>query len=126
MGIMSLAMGLSTVENPTKDPMAFPCEPPKIPKLKDFRYKFFPGFIELLSHKYIIKANFGEVLLEGSPKVYLVNINTITKVCEFGDKRKGYSSLVYTKGEDAPLIVLQSYKEVLGAIRKAAEGKVGS
>lgn len=124
--VLSIGLSFIQVGDPTKDPMVWPCDPPKVKATRDFRYKFFPGFVELRTNNFSINAKVGEVTLVNSPRVALINIDIISKVIEWGGRKEGYSTLVYTKGKEEPILVLQSYKDVCEAVRKAAEANVGS
>lgn len=120
-----LSLAAASTGDPAKDPLSVPCDPPKVKATRNFRYKFFPGFVEFRTNDFAINQAIGEVVLLRSEKTALINIDIIAKVIEWGGKKHGYTTLVYTKGKEGPILVLQSYKEVMGAIRKASEGKVG-
>ena len=98
---------------------------PVIKKLNSYRGDHFPGFAEFRVQE-IEYGDLGEVMLMGEPYDILLNVTYITSAYRYEDSKKtDYSTMVFTNYRDEPILIRQSYKDVVSSIRKGMEALNG-
>ena len=94
---------------------------PVIKRLTTYRGDHFPGFAEFRVQN-IEYGELGEVMLKGEPYDILMNVTYITTVYRYEDSKKtDYSTMVFTNYLEEPILIRQSYKDVVSSIRKGME-----
>ena len=97
---------------------------PVIKRLNSYRGDHFPGFAEFRVQD-IEYGDLGEVMLMGEPYDILLNVTYITSAYRYEDSKKtDYSTMVFTNYRDEPILIRQSYKDVVSSIRKGMEAQV--
>jgi hypothetical protein len=116
--LMGLTMSASVPASQMQDGI-----PPVIKKLGTFRGSHFPGFAEFRVQKYTWEEF--EMHLVGDPYEVLINVSNIDQAYRFEDKKNtDYSTLLFVNYEKEPLLIRQSYKEVVSSIRRGMEAMV--
>jgi len=94
---------------------------PVIKRLTSYRGDHFPGFAEFRVQD-MEYGDLGEVMLKGEPYDILLNVTYITTAYRFEDaKETDYSTMVFTNYQEQPILIRQSYKDVVSSIRKGME-----
>ena len=97
---------------------------PIIKRLSSYRGDHFPGFAEFRVQD-IEYGDLGEVMLMGEPYDILLNVTYITSAYRYEDAKKtDYSTMVFTNYREQPILIRQSYKDVVSSIRKGMEAQV--
>jgi len=114
--IAMFAMSSKPVQRGKEDPSG-----PVIKRLSSYRGDHFPGFAEFRVQD-MEYSDLGEVILKGEPYDILLNVTYITSAYRFEDvKGKDYSTLVFTNYHQEPILIRQTYKDVVSSIRKGME-----
>ena len=97
---------------------------PVIKRLNSYRGDHFPGFAEFRVQD-MEYGDLGEVMLMGEPYDILLNVTYITSAYRFEDvKKTDHSTMVFTNYREEPILIRQSYKDVVSSIRKGMEAQV--
>ena len=101
--------------------LAMSMDKPTIKRLTTYRGDHFPGFAEFRVQE-IEYGDIGEVMLKGEPYDLLLNVTYITSAYRYEDSKKtDYSTMVFTNYHEEPILIRQSYKDVVSSIRKGME-----
>ena len=97
---------------------------PIIKRLSNYRGDHFPGFAEFRVQD-MEYGDLGEVILKGEPYDILLNVTYITSAYRYEDSKKtDYSTMVFTNYREEPILIRQSYRDVVSSIRKGMEAQV--
>ena len=104
--------------------LAMSVDKPVIKKLSTYRGNHFPGFAEFRAQE-VEYDDLGIIILKGEPYDVLLNVNYITSVYRYEDKKKtDYSTIMYVNYSTPAILIRQPYKDVTSSIRRAMEAQV--
>ncbi len=92
-------------------------------KLATYKGDEFASFAEFRVQDIVFDKKTGAPQLVGSdPYDILLNVTTISRVFRFRDSAgKDYSTIMYLRHLEDPILVRETYKEVVSSIRRAAD-----
>ena len=104
--------------------LAMSMDKPIIKRLSTYRGDHFPGFAEFRAQE-VEYDDLGIIMLVGEPYDVLLNVNYITSVYRYEDKKKtDYSTIMYVNYSEPAILIRQPYKDVTSSIRRAMEAQV--
>jgi len=121
--LISLVFGMMLVTSSMAPQLGYG-QSPVIKRLGTFRGDEFASFAEFRVQQVEFDDTGVMRLLGVEPHELLVNINYITTLHRYEDvKGKDYSSLMYFTFQKNPVLVRMEYKDIITAIRRAAEAQ---
>ena len=119
--VLKTILGITALAGLMMLVMSMGSQGPVIKRMSSYRGDHFPGFAEFRVQN-IEYGDLGEVILQGEPYDILLNVTYITTAYRYEDSKKtDYSTMVFTNYREEPILIRQSYKDVVSSIRKGME-----